>query len=86
LPITSLDQSEVYGDSTIDFHTKDGKIFRNTLPSSCPQLGFEEKFSYATSTSQLCSTDIVTVLISPGITRGSSCGLGQFQQIESAAK
>jgi hypothetical protein len=74
--------TRVYGDSTIDFDMGGGKVFRNTLPNSCPSLGFEERFSYRTSLSQLCSVDIITVLQSPGITPGSSCGLGKFQPVK----
>lgn len=66
---------------TIDFHMIGGKVYRNTLPYSCPGLGFEEKFMYKTSLSQLCSVDIITVLNSGGrgLDRGASCGLGKFQ-------
>jgi ethanolamine utilization protein EutP (predicted NTPase) len=60
-----------------------GKIYRNTLPHSCPGLGFEEKFMYKTSLSQLCSVDIITVLHNAGgLNRGASCGLGKFQPME----
>jgi hypothetical protein len=64
------------------------KVYRNTLPYSCPQLGFEERFLYKTSLSQLCSTDIITVLTSggPDLSRGASCGLGQFQPVELVKK
>ncbi len=79
IPLRSIRETRVRDDSTIDFYTNGGKIYRNTLPNSCPQLGFEESFSYATSLSQLCSVDIITVLQrGGGLTRGASCGLGQF--------
>ncbi|WP_293884341.1 hypothetical protein [Sphingomonas sp.] len=77
-------ETRVHGDSTIDFIMNGGKVYRNTLPNACPSLGFEEKFLYKTSTSELCSVDIITVLQSPGISRGASCGLGQFQPVELA--
>ena len=73
--------SHVHGDSVIDFEMNGGKVYRNTLPYSCPSLGFEERFAYKTSINQLCSTDIITVLQSPGISRGASCGLGMFQPV-----
>lgn len=81
IPLTAIRQTQVRNDRTIDFEMRDGRVMRNTLPHGCPQLGFEEKFSYSTSLSQLCSTDIITVLISPGTSRGASCGLGQFQEV-----
>jgi len=86
IPLHMIRESRVRSDSVIDFYTRGGKVYRNTLPHSCPQLGFEERFSYATSLSQLCSTDIITVLTSPGISRGASCGLGQFQPVTGAPK
>ena len=59
--LRSIQSTQVHGDSTIDFHLLGGKVYRNTLPYSCPSLGFEERFSYKTSLSQLCSVDIITV-------------------------
>src|SRR3546814_8937124 len=43
--------------SDLDFHMINGEVLRNTLPQSCPQLGFERAFSYKTSLSQLCNVD-----------------------------
>jgi hypothetical protein len=75
-------ETHVHGDRTIDFIMNNRKVYRNTLPNSCPSLGFEERFLYKTQTSELCSVDIITVLQSPGLSRGASCGLGQFQPVE----
>src|SRR3546814_19000898 len=58
----SIQHTEVRNDRTIDFHMNGSKIYRNTLPNSCPSLGSERKFSYKTSISQLCSVAIITVL------------------------
>ncbi|SNS93796.1 hypothetical protein SAMN06295912_12515 [Sphingomonas laterariae] len=83
--LRQIRETKVLNDSTIDFHMNGGKIYRNSLPGRCPQLGFEERFAYKTSLSQLCSTDIITVLTTmggPGLNRGASCGLGQFQEME----
>jgi len=80
--LQSIQSTRVHGDSTIDFHLRGGKVYRNTLPQSCPMLGFEERFLYKTSLSQLCSVDIITVLQSPNLTPGPSCGLGQFQPVK----
>ena len=86
--IRSIRSSSVRDDRTIDFVVNSRKIFRNTLPNSCPSLGFEKRFSYATSLSQLCSVDIITVLwnAGPGLQPGASCGLGQFQPMEKSGK
>ncbi|WP_298395234.1 hypothetical protein [Sphingobium sp.] len=86
--IRSIQSTNVRDDHTIDFVMNGRKIYRNTLPNSCPSLGFEKRFSYRTSLSQLCSVDIITVLwnAGPGLQPGASCGLGQFQPMEKAAK
>ena len=68
-------------DRVIDFDMGGGKYYRNALPEACPELGFEQKFSYETSLSKLCSTDIITVLQDPPTMHGASCGLGQFQPV-----
>jgi hypothetical protein len=84
VPLRQIRETRVYGDQTIDFRMLGGKTYRNKLPYSCPQLGFEERFSYKTSLSVLCSTDIITVLntSSGGLNSGASCGLGEFQPVE----
>ena len=84
--LSQIRTTRVHGDSVIDFHMAGGKVYRNTLPQGCPSLGFEERFLYKTSLSQLCSVDIITVLQSPGLTQGPSCGLGKFQPVTLAAK
>lgn len=86
IALNRIRQSHVRSDSVIDFEMQGGKIYRNTLPQSCPGLGFEESFSYKTSLNQLCSVDIITVLRSPPTIQGPSCGLGQFQPVTLAKK
>lgn len=81
VPIRQIRSTKVRSDQIIDFEMDGGKVYRNTLPQSCPSLGFEQRFAYRTSISQLCSVDIITVLQAPGISPGPSCGLGQFQPV-----
>lgn len=81
-----IDDTRVFGDSTIDFHMRDGTIYRNTLPHSCPNLGFEQRFAYKTSVGQLCSLDTITVLPSGSSIPGPTCGLGQFQPVKLAGR
>ncbi|RHW19107.1 hypothetical protein D1610_03040 [Sphingomonas gilva] len=82
LQTNRIRNSNVHNDSVIDFETTDGHIYRNTLPQSCPGLGFERRFAYKTTIGQLCSVDTITVLQS-GV-RGPTCGLGTFQPVELA--
>jgi hypothetical protein len=88
IQLNHIRETRVRSDSVIDFYMHGKKVYRNTLPHSCPQLGFEERFTYSTSLSQLCSTDIITVLMmgGPGLMRGASCGLGKFQPVTGVPK
>lgn len=82
VPIQSIREARVLSDSVIDFHMNGGQVLRNRLPNGgCPQLGFERAFTYSTSLSQLCNVDIITVIRNGGISRGASCGLGDFTPI-----
>ena len=83
IPLANIRNSNVHSDYTIDFEMNGGKVYRNTLPNRCSGLGFEEAFSYSTSLTRLCSTDIITVIDTGagGGTRGS-CGLGEFVPVE----
>ena len=77
--LARISEARVVNDRTIDFHMRDGTVLRNDLPNSCPSLGFEKAFTYSTSISRLCSTDIITVIHTGGGPRtGASCGLGTF--------
>ncbi|OYU16477.1 MAG: hypothetical protein CFE37_00295 [Alphaproteobacteria bacterium PA4] len=85
--VRNIRQTKVVDDQTIDFVMTGNKIYRNTLPMSCPRLGFERAFMYQTSVAQLCNVDIITVLQQGGgNVRGASCGLGKFTPIEPPAK
>lgn len=81
VPINQLRESLVRNDSVIDFRISGDRYYRVTLPQSCSGLGSERRFTYQTSLSQLCSTDIITVLYTTPVMRGASCGLGQFQPV-----
>lgn len=86
IAISQIRESRVRSDSIIDFRTGGNKWYRNTLPNSCPSLGFEERFSYRTSLSQLCAVDTIAVLQQYGghLQEGPRCGLGKFQPVEIA--
>lgn len=76
--------TKIIDDSTIDFEMAGGKTYRNTLSHSCPGLRRDDAFSYRTSTSQLCSVDIIRVIENYGgrLQEGAGCGLGKFQEVE----
>ncbi|HMQ25109.1 MAG TPA: hypothetical protein PKA98_03910, partial [Acidimicrobiales bacterium] len=83
IPISQIRGSRVHDNYTIDFDTA-GKTYRNTLPHGCPGLGSEQAFTYETSLTQLCNTDIIYVLrrIGGDYQRGAGCGLGSFVPVE----
>ncbi len=82
--LRSIRSTDVVDDETIDFRMTNGKTYRNKLDGGCPGLGFEERFSYRTSLSQLCNVDIIRVLHDYGgrLQEGAGCGLGKFQEIK----
>ncbi|MHB9880343.1 hypothetical protein ACSMXM_11855 [Pacificimonas sp. ICDLI1SI03] len=83
--IQRVRRTHVLSDYVIDFEMAGGEIWRNELPNRCPGLGFEESFSYTTSLSQICSTDIIRVVRQGGGNMpGASCGLGQFRKMTPA--
>ena len=84
VPINRLRESLVRNDRVIDFRIGGDRYYRVTLDQPCPQLGFERRFSYATSLSQLCAQDIITVLYDAPLMRGASCGLAPFQPVRIA--
>lgn len=87
LRLSEVRESIVRDGSTIDFVTRGGKVYRNTLDGgSCPGLAFERRFVHRTSTSDVCSNDIITVLTEPPMVRGASCGLGKFQPVTLAKR
>ena len=84
--LARISEARVISDRVIDFHLRDGTILKNNLPNACPGLGVEKAFTYSTSLSRLCSTDIITVIHTGGGPRtGASCGLGSFTAAAVAA-
>jgi hypothetical protein len=82
--LAEITNSEVRNDWTIDFERGSSRrVYRTVLDHRCPGLNAARAFSYKTSLSELCSTDIVYPLHqSGGLNRGPGCGLGQFTPME----
>jgi len=83
ISLRRIDRTEVIDDRHIVFRLRGGDIYLNQLSRSCPRLDLERRFSYRTSTSQLCSIDSITVIENSafGLIDGASCGLGMFTPI-----
>ncbi len=43
--LNRIREARVVDDRTIDFYLSSREVLRNTLPNSCPQLGFEKAFT-----------------------------------------
>lgn len=78
----------VRSDQVIDFEMQGGKVYRNTLQSRCPGLGWDRSITYETSIDQLCRPQIVYVLqnIGGNLQRGAGCSLGTFVPVKYATR
>jgi hypothetical protein len=87
LGLASIGETRVLDDEHILFIMRGGNpTYLNKLPRRCNQLGFNRSFSYSTSLTKLCSTDIITVLDTADASPLSSCGLGVFEELEKKAE
>jgi len=82
LRLSDISETRFHGDQVIDFVLLGGKVYRNTLPYSCPSLGFEQRYLHKSWSGDICSVDTITVLQSPGLSHGATCGLGEFQEVK----
>lgn len=79
VPLTRIKRTTAVDNQTIVVELRGSDGWRKMETASrCPGLKFENSFSYATSLTQLCKGDIITVL---GGT-GSKCGLSQITVID----
>jgi len=87
LTLMRIDRTEIIDDQTIVFHLKGDDIYVNELDQPCNRLEREGRFTYRTSTGQLCSSDTISVLESSGfggLQEGFTCGLGRFRSVDEA--
>ncbi|WP_067732452.1 hypothetical protein [Novosphingobium naphthalenivorans] len=84
LSVTQLSSSKIRDDQTIDFFGAGGRVWRVTLPNRCSGLKAADSFTYETSLSQLCRTDIIYPLNRYGgqLQRGPGCGMGPFVPVK----
>lgn len=83
ISLSDISETRIRSDKVIDFVMLGrNKVYRNELPYECPSLKFEERYLHRAFSNEMCSLDTITVLHSPGLWHGATCGLGQFQPIE----
>ena len=69
-----IDHTSIPDDKTILFAMKDGSVWQNSLPFSCPGLSFQGGFEYTASFDEVCSNaQAIRVL-----RQNSQCILGAF--------
>lgn len=76
-----IDHTDIPDDSTILFHLRGGKIWKNSLPFPCPDLKFQGGFQYTTDIDEICS-NLQTIRVieqgGGGPRFGAVCQLGEF--------
>ena len=81
LTTRDIDRTKVVSDRVVDFMMKNHDVYRSTLAISCANLRAYGRFTYRTTVSRLCSSDVITVVDTSGHI-GTTCGLGPFQRID----
>lgn len=81
VPLAQIRTATVHDEVTIDFELASGQVLRNTLPSRCPQLRFENRFAHQPSMGRICSDDLIRTVRGSG----SACRMGEFVPISLAA-
>lgn len=84
LTTTQLRATSVLDDKTILFELRDRSVWKNSLDSACPSLGFYEAFSYESFGARLCDMDYIKVFENGRV--GASCGLGKFERQEGSLR
>ncbi len=69
-----IDHTQIVDDSTILFHMKGGKVWKNTLASKCFGLKMQGGFAYEVQGGTICS-NMQTIRV---LDQGSICSLGDF--------
>lgn len=80
--VRDIRSTKVIDGQNILFKVRNGKAYLNSLPSHCPRLAFEKKFSYNVYAGRLCNVDFIRVLFSSPNIIGPGCGLGKFEVFE----
>lgn len=82
IPASRIRSTEVIDDNTIIFRMRArDEAYVNSLPTRCPNLEREGRFTYQLRTGQICDDTTITVLELFGAGLGVTCRLGQFRPI-----
>jgi len=80
IPTSAIHHTEITDDSTILFHMKGGKIWKNSLHFPCFNLKFQGGFQYTTDYDEICANQQTIRVLQEGVGRrlGAACTLGEF--------
>ncbi len=81
LRISLIQKTKVVDDQTILFFMPAGKTYRATLDKPCPNLKFEDQWTYSSATNSLCPGQIITVRRRrAGGMAGASCAIKRLER------
>ena len=69
-------------DQTIVFHMNNGRVWRNTLRQTCPNLKFEQAFSEVIRGGEICANEQIIRVHETG----NICALGDFTLVSAPRK
>lgn len=81
--VNRIRNTKVVDDLNILFYMRGGTIYHVRLPRRCAGLRREGRFSYRTTSGNLCHLDSITVLYggATGLDPGASCRLNYFMEV-----
>jgi hypothetical protein len=77
---TEITKQTILSDQEIRFELRNGEVWLNTLPRSCPGLKFQQGFSWEVRGTLVCSNQEMIRVKDDGTT----CMLGEFARLPSA--
>ena len=83
-----IDHTSIPDNSTILFHMKDGKVWKNSLHAPCFNLKFQGSFQYTADFEEICANAQTIRVLQPGVGArfGASCLLGEFTPVANPRK
>lgn len=76
--LRDISSTRIIDNSTIIYETSQRRWYVNRPPGGCPSLGPNRTLVTRTTTTSLCSGDIVRIVDAPSAMEFGSCGLGEF--------
>lgn len=78
---TEIRKQTIVSDQEIRFEMRNGEVWANTLPRSCPNLKFQQAFSWDVRGTLVCSNQ-QTIYVKDD---GTPCQLGEFARLPAEA-